>query len=250
MNRYLTILLLSLLSCLPMQAQRAMNRPYVDDKVVHFGFSLGVNFMDYSFRNIEQPLTGDIKDAQDFPTHLENAYIHTRCSYMVPGFSVGFIADVRLCRYLNLRLIPQLHFSDREFTYKYETIDDQGNRVEGDETFKSTLLGIPIAIPIELKWSAERYGNYRPYCTIGGGVSYNCLEDRKKPLIPKRLDYFMEIGAGCDFYFSWFKFCPQIKYQLGFANLAPEHYPNGEPLNSASILHMRSHAICLVFNFE
>ena len=75
-------------------------------------------------------------------------------------------------------------------------------------------------------------------------------EDRKKPLIPKRLDYFMEIGAGCDFYFSWFKLCPQIKYQLGFANLAPEHYPQGEPLNSAAISRMRSHAICIVFNFE
>ena len=249
MKKQFFIFLLSLLPCTIM-AQRGMNRPYIDDKVFHFGFSLGVNFMDYSFQNVPQPLTGAIKDAQDMPTDLENAYIHTRCSYMVPGFTVGFIADVRLCRYLNLRLIPQLHFADREFYYKYETVNDNGELIESPDKYKTTLLSIPIAIPLELKWSAERYGNVRPYCTIGGGVSYNCLEDRKKPLIPKRLDYFMEIGAGCDFYFSWFKLCPQIKYQLGFANLAPEHYPQGEPLNSAAISRMRSHAICIVFNFE
>ena len=170
MKKKLFIFLLSLLPCTIM-AQRGMNRPYIDDKVFHFGFSLGVNFMDYSFQNVPQPLTGAIKDAQDMPTDLENAYIHTRCSYMVPGFTVGFIADVRLCRYLNLRLIPQLHFADREFYYKYETVNDNGEWIESPDQYKTTLLSIPIAIPLELKWSAERYGNYRPYCTIGGGVS-------------------------------------------------------------------------------
>lgn len=247
MNKKLLILCFALLSAFSASAQKAMNRPYVDDKLFHFGFSLGVNFMDYSIHTVDEPLTGTLQGENlGESAQLENMLINARCSYMIPGFSVGFIGDLRLCEYLNLRLIPQLHFAERDITYKWETTDEAGN--EEEHLRKTSLLSIPIAIPLELKWSAQRCGNYRPYVTVGGGVSYNCFENTEKPIIPKRLDYFMEIGAGCDVYFSWFKFCPQLKYQLGFNDLSPEAHT--EFLNSQAVKRMRSHMISLVFNFE
>jgi hypothetical protein len=34
-----------------------------------------------------------------------------------------------------------------------------------------------------------------------------------------RANFAVEIGAGCDFYFEYFKFAPQIKYSYGLTNL-------------------------------
>lgn len=254
MNKKIIILCLGMLAAMSASAQRAMNRPYVDDKLFHFGFSLGVNFMDYSVRTFANPLSGELVEPTGERDQVKNAVIDGRCSYMIPGFSVGFIGDLRLCNYLNLRLIPQLHFAERDIWYRYEkTVNGETQEVK----HKTSLLCIPISVPLELKWSAQRCGNYRPFCTVGGGVSYNCFENKEKPVVPQRLDYFMEIGAGCDFYFSWFKLCPQIKYQLGFNNLAPDHLTEDqiatgqtEPLNSAAIDRLRSHTISIIFNFE
>lgn len=240
------------MASLSLSAQKAMNRPYIDDKLFHFGFSLGVNFTDYSIRTFDAPQTGLMVTQTGGFDSISNALVNARCTHMLPGFSVGFIADVRLCRYLNLRLVPALHFSERDITYCATTKNENGEDIDVRHT--TSLLAMPVAIPLELKWSAERCGNYRPYCTLGAGVSYNCFENREKPLLPQRFDYFMEVGAGCDFYFSWFKFCPQIKYTLGFNNLAPTHQPTesgrAEYLNSSVIDRLRSHMITLVFNFE
>lgn len=243
MKKNLFILSLSLLACFSASAQKAMNRPYIDDKLFHFGFSLGVNFMDYSLTTTEEPQTGNLWGSDNKEIPVANAFIDARCSYMYPGFSVGFIGDLRLCKYLNLRFIPQLQFADRDIKYR---------AITGSDTIdcKTSILAIPVAIPLELKWSAERCGNYRPYVTVGGGVSYNCFVDEKKPISPARLDYFMEIGAGCDFYFSWFKLCPQIKYTLGFKDVSPAHDAANEYLNSSIVNRMRNHMISLVFNFE
>lgn len=247
MNKKILILCLGLAAALQLNAQKAMNRPYIDDKLFHFGFSLGVNFMDYSFQTLEDSQNGMMALQPNGFDSIQGAAIDARCSYMIPGFSVGFIGDVRLCKSLNLRLIPQLHFAERDITYYYEKPDGQG----GTEAVKhkTSLLCIPISVPLELKWSADRCGNYRPYCTVGGGVSYNCFENREKPIIPKRLDYFLELGAGCDFYFSWFKLCPQLKYTLGFNDISPVH-EGKEYLNSSVVQRMRNHMISLVFNFE
>ena len=218
---------------------KAQNNPYVDDKVVHFGFSLGVNFMSYNVTDSRDTVYGEV--------------YHARVSSLLPGFEVGFITDVRLSRHLNLRLCPQLNFSSR--TLKFLT--ESGNPVQGTPGNGNTadILSIPISIPLYLKWSAEREGNYRPYLIGGGGISYNVTRDREKPLCSNGLDYFVEVGLGCDFYFSWFKLCPEIKYQIGFANqLMPVSerpelvYP--DDLYTRAISRLTNQMVSIVFNFE
>ena len=71
----------------------------------------------------------------------------------------------------------------------------------------------------------------------------------------KRYDTFLEIGVGCDFYTSWFKFCPEITYRIGFADqlcpvdgrmeLAPQEF-----FYTNAIKRLTSSCICLTFNFE
>lgn len=117
------------------------------------------------------------------------------------------------------------------------------------------MLAIPITIPLYLKWAAEREGNYRPYLIGGGGAAYNVSLDREKPVLLKGWDYFVEVGFGCDLYFQWFKWCPEITYRIGFANqLAPvenrNELPKEDEFYTRAIDKLLNRAIVLTFNFE
>mgnify|MGYP002622201414 CR=1 FL=1 len=226
--------------------QQAMNRPYVDEKLVHFGFSLGVNLMSFYTPETLDPLSGMIISGNSVRV-FANEVFHTRVSTMLPGFSVGFITDLRMTRYLSLRFTPQLHFGQRIINYRAES--GHFDRLSTD------VLSLPITIPLEIKWSAEREGNFRPYIIAGGGFSYNFGQDKKKPILLKPFDYFVQFGAGIDLYFEWFKLCPEIKYQIGFNNvLTPSHerveLQPQEFFYSDALQRLNSHMITIVFNFE
>ncbi len=228
------------------QGQQAMNRPYVDDKLFHFGFQLGVNFASFGVTDSELELENPI-------THQTEVY-HARVSGVLPGFHVGFVSDLRLAKYLNLRFCPGLQFASRSLTYKTES----GNPVEGTPGkygSKIDVLAMPLYLPLYLKFSAAREGNYRPYVIAGGGASFNVSRDREKPVLLNLTDYFCEVGFGVDLYFQWFKFCPEITYRIGFANqLSPtEGRPEVAPENifyTDAISRLTSHCVCLTFNFE
>lgn len=227
------------------QAQVAQNRPYVDDKLFHFGFQLGMNFSSFGITDTEEPITNPITGQTEI--------YHARVSSVMPGFHVGFVSDLRLCKYLNLRFCPGMQFSSRTISYKTES----GNPVAGSlgNGAKTDVLAMPVYLPLYLKWSAAREGNYRPYVIAGGGASFNVSRDREKPVLLNLMDYFCEVGFGVDLYFRWFKFCPEITYRIGFANqlapidgrmeLAPQDF-----FYTTSISRMTNHCVCLTFNFE
>ena len=65
----------------------------------------------------------------------------------------------------------------------------------------------------------------------------------------------MEVGFGCDLYFQWFKWCPEITYRIGFANqLAPvdgrNELPKEDEFYTHAIDKLLNRAIVLTFNFE
>ena len=230
-------------------AQRAQNRPYVDDKLIHFGFQLGVNFA--TFHVAESSIPVEFTDAKTGQQMVDT--VHSRVSGLLPGFHVGFISDLRLCKFLNLRFCPGLLFTSRTLTYQ----SAKGDPVKGGVGTSSSVdvLAIPIYLPLYLKWSAEREGNYRPYVIAGGGVSFNVSRDHEKPVLLNTMDYFCEIGFGVDLYFNWFKFCPEITYRIGFANqLSPTEGRNELPRENMfytdAISRLTSHCVCLTFNFE
>lgn len=231
---------------IPAQAQEAMNRPYVDDKLFHFGFQIGVNFSSFFVTDSELPITDPITGQTEI--------YHSRVSSILPGFNVGFVSDLRLCNYLNLRFCPGMQFSSRTLHYKTES----GRPVvglPGKTGANIDILAIPVYLPLYLKWSAAREGNYRPYVIAGGGVSFNVSRDHDKPVLLNLMDYFCEVGFGVDFYSKWFKFCPEITYRIGFADqlspvdgrmeLAPQ-----EEFYTTAIKRLTSSCVCLTFNFE
>ncbi len=217
-----------------------MHNPYVDDKRVHFGFSLGVNMMSYGVTDSQDTINGEV--------------YHARVSNLMPGFSVGFITDLRLTRHLNLRFCPALHFGQKTLTYKNES----GNPIRGSvdtHRNKADVLSLPIAIPFYLKWSAEREMNYRPYLIFGGGFHYDFGGQKERPLYQKKIDYFVDFGFGCDIYTGWFKFCPEIKYQIGFANMLTPvdervNLPKQDEFYTRALRRLTDQMLTITFNFE
>jgi len=209
------------------------NLPYIDQKFIHFGFLLGFNTMDFS---VTPTTSNDI----------------ARVSALRPGFSVGIIGDLRLNRYLNLRVTPTLHFGERQLNYSFNN-----TTTHRDSLGSVSISSIPICLPIYLKYSAERKGNFRPYLLLGGGVSYDLgrNSNSENPVLLKPLDFYTEFGVGCDIYFSFFKLAPELKYSIGANNiLVPGNQRKG--LSDANkkysnvLSSLGSRMLTLVFNFE
>ena len=244
-GRYIHIILL-VLCVMGVRAQEGQNRPYVDDKLFHFGFQLGVNFGTFGVTDSELPIADPLTGEVDI--------YHARVSSILPGFHVGFITDLRLARFLNLRFCPGMQFTSRTLSYKSES----GRPVQGTPGKTGPnidVLAMPVYLPLYLKFSAEREGNFRPYVIAGGGASFNVSRDRDKPVLLNVTDYFCEVGFGVDLYFRWFKFCPELTYRIGFANML---YPSAgrmelspqDAFYTDAISRLTSHCVSLTFNFE
>ena len=205
------------------------NLPFVDQKLIHFGFLLGINAMDFKV----------------------NPNDNARVSMEEPGFTVGIISDLRLSRYLNLRFIPTLHFGERALNYPFKV------KIETDSISSLNISSIPICLPLFLKYSAERKGNYRPYLIGGVGLSYDLATNANadNPVTLKPFNVYTEFGVGCDIYFSFFKLSPEIKYSLGFNNILVPVIDRpgltGDKRNFTSTLsQLTSRILTLTFNFE
>jgi hypothetical protein len=233
------IYLVITLTCfsLPMFSQG--NLPYRDDKFFHFGFSLGTNLMDFGITQKDTVIGGKVYDPN--------------VSTLQPGFSVGIITDFRLHRYLNARFTPTLHFGERNLTYRAR---DEKTGLYSD-TVVNPIPSIPIVLPIYLKYSAERYNNFRPYLIGGGGAYIDLGTDKEKPVLLRPFDVFAEIGVGCDIYFSFFKLAPELKFGLGFTDLlVPLDKRTGGTVSdndkkySDVLSKLTSRMLTLTFNFE
>lgn len=222
------------LIALPWVTNAQGNLPYADDRPIHFGFFLGLNTMDFGI------------DLSRIPQDDGNVYL-AEVSSLMPGFTAGIISDLRLNRYFNLRFSPSINFSERKLTYRIEG-DNSGNIT------KQNLLSIPLMLPLHIKYSAERIHNFRPYVLAGGGVYLEFGRDKERDILLKPFDYYVEFGTGCDIYFPFFKFAPELKFAIGFNNMLtpiPQRDPGGyDAKYSNALSKLTTKMLTLSFNFE
>lgn len=176
---------------------KAQNLPNIEYKRFHFGFSLGLDILDFGIKNSKAIApNGCVYQAE--------------VSTLWPGFNVGLIADVRLCNYLNLRLCPTFYIADRTLTFMNNSNSDK---------FKVDVRSTMITVPLLLKYSAVRIKNYGIYLVAGGGVLFDFSHEQENPILLEYFDYFVEFGVGCTFYTKYFRLSPEIKFALGFNNI-------------------------------
>ena len=218
-----------------------LNRQYADRKFLHFGFSVGVNFQDLFITN-----NGYVSDDgeqwwADVPNHS-------------PGFCVNVLADVRLHEHFNLRFSPGLYFGNKVVKFVNHLGDPYApelSHYKQQQNVKATY----VVMPLDLKISARRYHNLRPYFTTGLMPVIDVGKDRGEQLKIKNFDTMLTVGMGCDFYLPFFKFCPEVKFCFGLRNILDKNRPDLQDSPemmrfTQSIDTIQDNMVVLTFFFE
>ncbi len=242
--RHIAWIMLLVMGCAHVHAQdndMILNRPYADTKLVHFGFSVGMNFQNLAITNNGFVTDDGDEWYADVPAHS-------------PGFSVNVLADLRLHEHFNVRISPGLYFGNKVVRF----LNHRGNpewveqsHYKQSQNVKSTY----IVVPIDVKMSAKRYHNMRPYFT--GGVMYaqDLAKERSEQLKLKHGDLMLTVGMGCDFYMPFFKLCPEVKFCFGLKNLLDRNRPDLEDSPemlrfTKSVSKVQSNMVVVTFYFE
>ena len=216
MRRLVTIILLvtTCLSC-GAQKRKVQNRPYIDLRPLNFGVSIGLNMQDAEFRNVGPQMVDMGEDG------MAERTVYCDADTWNPGFSVGVAANVRLGQYLSLRITPSLHFGSKRLVFRdFDNLSETGLPRESTQDMKNTYM----AVPIDLKFSAERFNNYRPYMLAGVSPMINLASKDQDYVQLKRFDTMIEVGMGCDLYLPFFKLIPELKFCYGLGNVFDKNH--------------------------
>ena len=220
---------------------KILNRQYADMKRLHFGFSVGMNFQDLSIRNNGMITDDGEQWWADIPSHS-------------PGFCVNVLADWRLGTHFNLRLSPGLYFGNKVVKFRNALGDPYA--VEKSHYLQSqNIKATYVVAPIDLKFSAQRHHNLRPYFTGGVMPIFDVSKDRSEQLRLKNVDVMLTVGLGCDFYLPFFKLCPEVKFCFGLKNLLQKSRPDlqDDPAMirfTESVDKVTNNMVVLTFYFE
>ena len=247
MRKSVILILFSALAlCTTAQERKVQNRPYIDLRTLHFGLSLGLNMQDVEFHDVG-PQTLTLPDGTTMP-----ANILCDADMWNPGFSVGVLAELRLHQHFSLRVTPAMHFGSKHLVFRnLLEKTESGKPVETTQDLKNTYLSIPV----DIKYSAERFNNYRPYIIAGLNPMINLAGKDQDYVQLKRYDLMLEVGMGCDFYLPFFKLIPEIKFCYGLGDaLDKKHTGELTDINkrafSQSVSSAHTKMIVLTLYFE
>ena len=211
--------------------KKPQNLPRYDFKKIHFGFTLGINSLNFH-----------INKNNDF---LINDTLLTMLAEDQKGFNLGIVSNLRLGRYTDLRFIPTLVFGERILNYKF---NNQSNLTLQDKRIESTLIDFPISF----KYKSARYNNFRTYVICGIKYSLDIasqseIDDEGQEIVKlNNHDLMIEGGFGIDFYLQYFKFSPQIKLSHGIINVLSKD----NTLYTETINNLKTTSWMLSFTFE
>ena len=211
--------------------ERLSNLETFDNRFLTWGYFLGFNNYDYNFDYIE-----------------ENGNTETDINVEAQsGFNVGLIGDMRINKYINLRLEPGLYFTQRNLIFP---------GFEEEKDFLREVKSTYIHVPLLVKISTKRLNNFKPFVVAGISTSLNLSSNEKNPddnfqgefRATKNTSYF-ELGAGIDFYLFYFKFTPSIRGLFATSNELIQDNNPGSPWTS-NVSKMATRAWVINFTFQ
>lgn len=214
MKRLITVILLVAIGLTAAaQKRKVQNKPYIDLRPFHFGISMGLNLQDAEMSNVGPQLLED-GTMRTITCDVDN---------WNPGFSVGVLGDFRLSDNFNVRVSPTMHFGSKHLVFRdFNDLNDAGQPRETTQDLKNSYL----AIPLDLKFSAPRFNNYRPYVVAGFSPMINLAGKDQDYVRLKRFDAMVNVGLGCDFYLPYFKLIPELKFCYGLTNALDKDHVN------------------------
>ncbi len=241
MKRRITYIILSLIFLLihvssSGQKQKPKNDSSYDEKLLHFGFSLGVNTMDFNITPSRNPLD---------QTSPDSPYLYPEVSNLMPGINIQIVTNLRTGKYSDIRFLPGLSFGQRNI--RFYKIDSYTEPV----LYDSTQLGSSfLEFPLLLKFKGDRLNNVRPYVIGGLNYRYDLNNKEKNYIKLERPDLYYELGAGLDFYLKYFKLSVELKMSNGLRDIIVRDPTSGQPQYQNAIDKMKSQIWVLAFHFE
>jgi hypothetical protein len=232
----LTLLaVLSLFPCSPKvcgQHQKLQHQPYVDQRLFHLGFTIGLH-------------TQDLILTQSGYVSEDGESWFSEIPRYSPGFTAGLIADLHVTNHLNLRAIPTLQLGEKRFIFKEQSTGEE---------YKTRVRNNYISLPLQLKLSAWRIDNFRPYVLLGGYGSIELASRKGKAVRLKPYDVGIELGVGWDLYLPMFKLAPELKLGLSLIDILEKERSDLTDESLRKYAHSLSKAsqrvITLSFHFE
>jgi len=215
------------------QKQKPKNESWYDEKPLHFGFSLGFNAMDLNITPNQ--------------AYIDTTSLYPEVSILNPGINIQIVTNFRPGKYFDIRFLPGVSFGQRVVRYykNGEIFNDQ-------QRLESSFLEFPLL----LKYKGDRLNNVRPYVITGLNYRYDLAAkkefDDEKPVYIrlKRPDLYYEVGAGMDFYLTYFKLSVELKMSNGFSDILVREPAQGHPEFYNVIDRMKSQIWVLAFHFE
>jgi len=230
----ISLVLLGAINSFAQKHKKPQNLPRYDYKKLHYGFTLGINELNFNL--------------QKNSTTIQNDTLLSLHPKSQKGFNLGIVSNLRIGKYTDLRFIPTLVFGERHLQYNLLDTNISTYSFHNIKKIESTLIDFPISI----KYKSARYNNFRPY--VLAGIKYSIdiasqdqIDDEGQEIVKlKKNDLMGEMGFGIDFYLEYFKFSPQIKLSYGIINLISKD----KTVYSQSINQLSTNGWILSFTFE
>lgn len=221
------------------------NLPYYDQRLLHWGFCLGLNMNDITLLNSGAP------EAEGWKA---------TCPDLNAAFLVGLMGDLAITEHLNVRVAPTLYFQQRNVAFERyhiptaEELEVDASLIEGTQRTTQQLKTIYLELPVSLKISTRRINNYRPYLVAGAQVAWDFSHEKETPIVFNRFDVGLHIGMGCDCYLPFFKFAPELRFHLGLRDMLDHERKDLEDATMMPYTHAvtsaRNIGMSLIFWFE
>ncbi len=214
------------------QHQKLQNQPYVDQRLFHLGFTIGLH-------------TQDLILTQSGYVNEDGESWFSEIPRYSPGFTAGLIADLHVTNRMNLRAIPTLQLGEKRFVFKEQTTGEE---------YKTRVRNNYISLPLQLKLSADRIDNFRPYILLGGYGSIELASRKGEAVRLKPYDMGIELGVGWDLYLPMFKLAPELKLALSLIDILDKERSDLTDENlrkyARSLSKVSQRVITLSFHFE
>jgi len=232
-KRILILLILLIPVMATAQKAKPKNDSNYDERLLHFGFSMGLNTMDFNAKM-------NPSDTNNWTAEVVS---------LKPGINIQIVMDYRPTTYLDVRFLPGVSFGQRNLNF----YDEDGVLVNDEQQLESSFLEFPLLI----KGKGMRLNNSRPYLIGGINFRYDLAakkeydEDSDVYIRLKKADFYYEVGAGIDFYLPYFKLTIEAKMSNGLRDVLVHDEPHPyHPEYVNAIESLKSQIWTLSFHFE
>ena len=174
-----------------------------NDKAYYFGLTFGYNNSNFQLAHSRRFI---LNDSFNISEGLGG-----------PGLNVSMVTNMKLGEYFDFRFLPGFSFVGRKFYYL-----GAQDEVEEINDIPSGL----IQAPFQVRFKSAPFHDMRMYVLGGAKYTYDVAsnarirdEQAKRIIRISPHDYSLEVGAGCQFFFPFFIFSPEIKYSQGIGNI-------------------------------